>query len=61
MITEHALLPVIPGQEQPFELAIRKARPIIASTAGFRNLSLSRSTEFPNIYLLLVERDRFED
>ena len=61
MITEHALLPVIPGREQDFELAFRKARPIIASMAGFRNLSLSRSVESPSTYLLLVEWDRLED
>jgi heme-degrading monooxygenase HmoA len=61
MITEHALLPVIPGQEQDFELAFRKARPIIASMAGFRNLSLSRSMESPSTYLLLVQWDRLED
>jgi heme-degrading monooxygenase HmoA len=61
MITEHALLPVIPGQEYDFELAFSEARPIIASMAGFRNLSLSRSIESPSTYLLLVEWDRLED
>lgn len=61
MITEHALLPVIPGQEQDFEQAFRKARSIIASMAGFQNLSLSRSMESPSTYLLLVQWDRLED
>ena len=61
MITEHALLPVAPGREHDFELAFNEARPIIASMAGFRNLSLSRSIESPNTYLLLVEWERLED
>ncbi|WLQ05947.1 antibiotic biosynthesis monooxygenase [Arthrobacter oryzae] len=61
MITEHAVLPVIPGQEQDFERAFSQARPIIASMPGFRKLSLSRSIESPGTYLLLVEWDRLED
>jgi heme-degrading monooxygenase HmoA len=61
MITEHALLPVIPGKENDFELAFIEARPIIASMPGFRSLSLSRSIESPRTYLLLVEWDRLED
>ena len=61
MVTEHALLSVVPGQEQDFELALRNARPIIASMAGFQNLSLSRSMESPSTYLLLVQWDRLED
>ncbi|MDQ1580136.1 MAG: hypothetical protein QOD05_911 [Microbacteriaceae bacterium] len=61
MITEHALLPVIPGKENDFELAFIEARPIIASMPGFRNLSLSRSIESPSNYLLLVEWEKLED
>lgn len=61
MITEHALLPVIPGREDDFELAFREARRIISSMPGFRNLSLSRSVESPSTYLLLVEWEQLED
>ncbi|MDV8148063.1 antibiotic biosynthesis monooxygenase [Arthrobacter sp. B10-11] len=61
MITEHALLHVIPGQEMDFERAFSQAKPIIASMPGFRKLSLSRSLESPGTYLLLVEWDRLED
>ncbi|MDT0170949.1 antibiotic biosynthesis monooxygenase [Pseudarthrobacter sp. BRE9] len=61
MITEHALLPVIPGQEEQFEAAFQQARPIIASMPGFVSLSLSRSIESPGTYLLLVEWDKLED
>ena len=61
MITEHALLPVIPGQEPDFEAAFAEAQVIISSMPGFQKLSLSRSLESPSTYLLLVEWDRLED
>ena len=61
MITEHALLPVIPGREEEFERAFDQARSIIASMPGFISLSLSRSIESPNTYLLLVEWESLED
>jgi heme-degrading monooxygenase HmoA len=61
VITEHALLPVIPGREEEFEAAFDQARPIIASMQGFVSLSLSRSVESPNMYLLLVEWETLED
>jgi heme-degrading monooxygenase HmoA len=61
MITEHALLPVIPGREDEFERAFAEARAIISGMPGFRRLSLSRSIESPSTYLLLVEWERLED
>ncbi|SDB84915.1 Heme-degrading monooxygenase HmoA [Sanguibacter gelidistatuariae] len=61
MITEHALLPVIPGREEAFEAAFAQAREIIAAMPGFGGLSLSRSIESPSTYLLLVEWERLED
>lgn len=61
MITEHALLPVIPGLERDFEAAFDRARLIIASMPGFASLSLSRSIETPSTYLLLVQWDSLED
>lgn len=61
MILEHAVLPVIPGDEAEFEAAFVIARPIISSMPGFRRLSLSRSLETPQHYLLLVEWDTLED
>lgn len=61
MITEHALLPVIPGQEEEFEAAFQQARTIIASMPGFMALSLSRSIESPDTYLLLVEWETLDD
>jgi heme-degrading monooxygenase HmoA len=61
VITEHALLPVIPGKEGEFELAFAEARAIIASMPGCQGVSLSRSIESPNSYLLLVDWERVED
>ncbi|MET1042535.1 MAG: antibiotic biosynthesis monooxygenase [Microbacteriaceae bacterium] len=61
MITEHALLPVRPGQESEFEQAFARARSIISAMPGFRTLTLSRSIETPNTYLLLVEWDSLDD
>lgn len=61
MITEHALLPVVPGREVDFEAAFAQAREIIAAMPGFGGLTLSRSIESPSTYLLLVEWERLED
>ena len=61
MILEHALLPVIPGQEAAFEAAFAEARPIIASMPGFISLRLERGIENPSTYLLLVEWQTVED
>ncbi|TDT79354.1 heme-degrading monooxygenase HmoA [Arthrobacter sp. AG258] len=61
MITEHALLPVLPGRETDFEAAFNQARAIISAMPGFRSLSLSRSIESPATYLLLVEWETLED
>jgi len=61
VITEHALLPVIPGREEDFEAAFAQARHIIASMRGFLAMSLSRSIESPHMYLLLVEWESLED
>jgi heme-degrading monooxygenase HmoA len=60
MITEHALLSVIPGREDEFERALESATPIIASMPGFRELTVSRGIESPSTYLLLVEWDSLE-
>jgi len=38
VITEHAILPVIAGQEVAFEAAFAEARPIISSMPGFVDL-----------------------
>lgn len=53
-ILEHAILPVLPGREAEFEAAFAEASAIISAMPGFLDLTLSRSIETPNEYLLLV-------
>lgn len=53
-VLEHALLHVVPGQEDAFEAAFGTAREIISAMPGFGGLSLSRCGERPSTYLLLV-------
>jgi heme-degrading monooxygenase HmoA len=55
MVREHALLPVIPGQESAFEAALAQALPLVSASPGFIGLSVSRGVESPSHYLLLVE------
>jgi len=57
VILEHAILPVRPGSEADFEAAFAQARPLVAGQVGCRSVSLSRSLESPNLYLLLIEWD----
>ena len=61
MITEQALLPVVPGREKEFEAAFGEAVEIISVMPGFVGLSLSRCVERPSGYLLLVQWERLED
>jgi heme-degrading monooxygenase HmoA len=61
VVLEHALLTVRPGEQQAFEVAFARARPIIAAMPGFRGLCLSRCLERETGYLLLVEWERLED
>lgn len=60
-ILEQAILPVKPGLEVEFERAFERARWIISSMPGFRELTLSRGVESPNSYLLLVRWDTIDD
>lgn len=61
MITEHALLHVVVGQEDQFETAFARAQTIIAAMPGFQGLTLSRCLERPSTYLLLVRWAQLED
>jgi heme-degrading monooxygenase HmoA len=60
MITEHAVLPVIAGQEAEFIETMDRAKAIIASSPGFISLRVSRCLERPNAFLLLVEWETLE-
>ncbi|WP_350349379.1 antibiotic biosynthesis monooxygenase [Agromyces sp. G08B096] len=59
-VLEHAILPVVPGREAEFESAFAEAKTIIQAMPGFIDLTLSRSVETPNEYLLLVHWDSVE-
>jgi heme-degrading monooxygenase HmoA len=61
VIVEHALLPVMPGKAEEFVTAFEQAKRLIAASRGFRRLTLSRCTERPDTFLLLVEWDTLED
>jgi heme-degrading monooxygenase HmoA len=61
MITELAVLDVVPGRESDFEVAFDQAKEIISSMAGFRSLDLQRCLENSARYVLLVEWERLED
>jgi heme-degrading monooxygenase HmoA len=60
VITEHALLPVVPGQEIEFLETMDRAKAIIAASPGFMSLRVQRCLERPNQFLLLVEWETLE-
>jgi len=61
VITEHALLEVIPGQEDAFLEAMDSAKVHIAGSPGFTSLRVERCVERPSCFLLLAEWERLED
>lgn len=61
MITEHALLEVVPGRETEFVASMERAKKLIAESPGFVSLRVERCLERPNCFLLLVEWERLED
>ena len=61
MITEHALLEVVPGREEEFVAAMERATALIAASPGFVSLRVERGVERPSCFLLLVEWERLED
>lgn len=60
MILEMAVLDVKPGQSEAFEQAMKKARPLIEVTEGFRKIEVRPSIETQGRYLLLVWWDSLE-
>ena len=61
MITEHALLEVIPGQEEAFVAAMERGQGAHRRQPGFVSLRVERCLERPHCFLLLVEWERLED
>jgi heme-degrading monooxygenase HmoA len=60
VITEHAVLEVIPGREDEFILVMARAKALIAATPGFVSLRVERGVEQPSRFLLLVEWETLE-
>jgi heme-degrading monooxygenase HmoA len=61
VITEHALLEVVPGRELEFLAAMEQAKSFIAASPGFCSLRVERCVERPSCFLLLVEWESLED
>jgi heme-degrading monooxygenase HmoA len=61
VITEHAVLEVVPGRALEFVAAMERAKSLIAASPGFAGLRVERCIERPNCFLLLVEWERLED
>jgi heme-degrading monooxygenase HmoA len=60
VITEHAVLPVRPGQAAAFVEAMDRAKAIIAASPGFISLRVARCLERPDTFVLLVEWETLE-
>jgi heme-degrading monooxygenase HmoA len=60
VITEHAILNVIPGREDEFMATMERAKSIIAASPGFQALRIERGLEHPSTFLLLAEWDSLE-
>lgn len=61
MILEQAILNVLSGQTDEFELAFKEAQQIISRMPGYINHELQRCIENPDQYLLLVRWETLED
>ena len=61
MITEHAVLDVIPGQEDAFVEAMEACQGTHCRQPGLRLAAALRCVERPSCFLLLVEWERLED
>ena len=61
MILEMAVLNIRPNEEAAFEAAIKRARPLMAATPGFRTIEVRRCVEVPNRYLLLITWEKIDD
>ena len=60
MILEAAQIQVKSGEEAAFEVAMRRAAPVIAGAAGYVSHEVQRCIETPGRYLLLVRWETLE-
>ena len=60
MVLEVAILDVIEGEEESFEIAFQTAQAIIASSQGYISHQLQKCIEKSNRYILLVQWETLE-
>lgn len=61
MIYEHAYLRISTDDQSTFEKAAPEARRILLAADGCREVSISKSVDEPDLYLLRVGWDTIED
>lgn len=61
MVTEHALIHIVPGREAEFEAAFEGAKTHLLGAKGCGSVRLLRGVEEPSAYLLLVAWQTVED
>lgn len=61
MILETAILNIRPGEEAAFEVAMKKAKPLIAASPGFRGIEVRPNLNQPGQYMLVVGWDSVAD
>ncbi|MFI8193458.1 antibiotic biosynthesis monooxygenase family protein [Streptomyces sp. NPDC085946] len=60
MITEIALIEILPGREKEFEKAVAKALPLFLAADGCAGADLHRGVEHPTRYRLMVRWETVE-
>jgi heme-degrading monooxygenase HmoA len=61
VIVEHALLCVKTGETAKFEVAMAKAKPLIAASPGFQGIEVRPACDEEGVFLLLVKWDSIAD
>jgi heme-degrading monooxygenase HmoA len=60
MVLEVALIDVLPGSQEAFQVAYRLGHPLLAGTPGCRSVRMTHGIESPTRFVLLVEWDSVE-
>jgi heme-degrading monooxygenase HmoA len=60
MVLEVALIDVLPGREDEFTVAYRKAKDTLSTTPGCKSVLMTHGIESPSRFVLLVEWESVE-
>jgi len=60
VVLEIAQFAIVPGAEEAFAQAYRRARHLVAATPGCRSMRMTRGVEDPSRFVLLTEWDSVE-